>query len=87
MPEGGLVGLQPTVAVLPASGGTMRVKRSLGGATLTDAAASSLGIQPYMNQVRLTFTHILTQLDTAVGKPLMLTKPETGNKEAEELLT
>ena len=86
MPEGGLGGL-PASAAAGGAGGTMRVKRSLGGATLTDAAASSLGIQPYMSQVRHTFNHILKQLDNTVGKPLMLTKPETGNKEAVDLLT
>lgn len=76
MPQGGLHGAVSSQAAVAAGGGTMRVKRSLLGSTLTDAAASSLGIQPYLPQVRRAFDGILRMLDAQVGRSLLTTNKE-----------
>ena len=53
---------------------------------LTEEAAKNIGVISYYTHVRKAFDVILKQLDSQVGKALMLTKTENSNKEPEDMI-
>lgn len=75
-----------TVGVLP-SGNTLRVKKTYINKMLTDDTARSIGMSSYFPHVRRVFVEILRALDSAHGRPLMMTSTQNVNKEPEEMLT
>ncbi|XP_070197468.1 protein furry-like isoform X3 [Littorina saxatilis] len=72
-------------ATLP-SGSTVRHKRTFLNKMLSDATAKNIGLAQYYSHILKTFDSILRALDLQVGRPLLMTRSENANKEADELI-
>ena len=73
-------------ATLP-SGSTVRHKRTFLNKMLSDSTAKNIGLAQYYSHILKTFDSILRALDLQVGRPLLMTKSENANKEADEMIT
>ncbi|XP_076468272.1 protein furry-like isoform X4 [Babylonia areolata] len=73
-------------ATLP-SGSTVRHKRTFLNKMLSDSTAKNIGLAHYYSHILKTFDGILRALDLQVGRPLLMTRSENANKEADEMIT
>ena len=77
----------PQTAVVHPSGNTLRFKKTFINKYLSEDTAKNIGILSYYPHVRKAFDSILRQLDSQVGKPLLMTKAENISREPTEILT
>ncbi|ESO93945.1 hypothetical protein LOTGIDRAFT_105090, partial [Lottia gigantea] len=68
------------------SGSTVRVKRTFLNKMLTEQTAKQIGVLPWYSHILKTFDAMLRALDLLVGRPLLMTKSENANKDADELI-
>ena len=72
-------------ATLP-SGSTVRHKRSFLKKMLSDSTAKDIGLASHYAHILKAFDSILRALDLQVGRPLLMTKVENANKDADEMI-
>ena len=77
----------PQTAVIHPSGNTLRFKKTFIAKYLSEETARNIGMMTYYPHVRKAFDSILRQLDSQVGKPLLMTRQENMNREPSEILT
>ncbi|XP_032237485.2 protein furry homolog isoform X2 [Nematostella vectensis] len=75
-----------SMTTLP-SGNTIRIKKATLPKTLTESAASNIGLANYYHSVRKALDSILRALDAQVGKPMTLSNPHVSHKEPDDMIT
>ncbi|CAF0968774.1 unnamed protein product [Adineta ricciae] len=68
------------------SGHTLRPRRTC-TKMISDSIVKEIGLQNYYEPIRKTFDTILKMLDTQVGRCLLVTRPDSANKDTEDLLS